>query len=93
MAKGRDLRVDGGAPNAVCSRRGLSGSGLSPTSVTSLAVVATNDSSNAPIAYDRSKNTCTLKCHNFDHIVYVPSKPAGQRKLLGGTDRLRGPVS
>ena len=32
-----------------------------------LAVVAANDSANAPIAYNRSKNTCTLKCHNFNH--------------------------
>jgi predicted CXXCH cytochrome family protein len=32
-----------------------------------LAVVAPNDSSNAPISYNRANNTCTLKCHNFNH--------------------------
>jgi len=32
-----------------------------------LAVVAANDSSNAPITYNRANNTCTLKCHNFNH--------------------------
>ena len=32
-----------------------------------LAVVAPNDSTNTPIAYNRGSNTCTLKCHNFDH--------------------------
>jgi predicted CXXCH cytochrome family protein len=32
-----------------------------------LRVVAANDSINAPIAYNRSRNTCTLKCHNYNH--------------------------
>jgi hypothetical protein len=32
-----------------------------------LAVVAANDTSHAPIAYNRASNTCTLKCHNFNH--------------------------
>ena len=32
-----------------------------------LAVVAQNDSLNAPISYNRSTNTCTLKCHNYNH--------------------------
>lgn len=32
-----------------------------------LAVVGLNNKSNAPIAYDRSKNTCTLRCHNYNH--------------------------
>jgi nitrate/TMAO reductase-like tetraheme cytochrome c subunit len=33
-----------------------------------LKVVAPNDSSSlAPISYNRAANTCTLKCHNFNH--------------------------
>jgi len=30
-------------------------------------VVARNDSTQAPIAYNRSSGTCTLKCHNYNH--------------------------
>jgi len=32
-----------------------------------LNVVARNDASQAPISYDRSTGTCTLKCHNYNH--------------------------
>jgi hypothetical protein len=32
-----------------------------------LAVVAPNDQSNVPVSYNRGKNTCTLKCHNYNH--------------------------
>ena len=32
-----------------------------------VAVVAPNDVTNAPIAYNRGANTCTLKCHNYNH--------------------------
>lgn len=32
-----------------------------------IAVVAQNDASNSPIAYDRASATCTLKCHNYNH--------------------------
>ena len=32
-----------------------------------LKVVARNDASQAPISYNRSTGTCTLKCHNYNH--------------------------
>jgi len=30
-------------------------------------VVANNDQSKTPVAYNRATNTCTLKCHNYNH--------------------------
>jgi hypothetical protein len=32
-----------------------------------LAVVGSNDKSKTPISYNRGTNTCTLKCHNYNH--------------------------
>jgi predicted CXXCH cytochrome family protein len=32
-----------------------------------VGVVARNDVTDAPISYNRSTGTCTLKCHNYDH--------------------------
>lgn len=32
-----------------------------------IGVVARNDATDAPISYNRSTATCTLKCHNYDH--------------------------
>jgi predicted CXXCH cytochrome family protein len=32
-----------------------------------IAVVAPNDQTTVPISYNRATNTCTLKCHNYDH--------------------------
>ncbi len=32
-----------------------------------LAVVAPNDRLSVPVSYSRGSNTCTLKCHNYDH--------------------------
>ena len=32
-----------------------------------LAVVGQNDVTNAPITYNRARNTCALKCHNYNH--------------------------
>jgi predicted CXXCH cytochrome family protein len=58
-----------------------------------LKIVARNDASHAPISYDRTTNTCTLKCHNYNHnqngtvtrsqggtnIVDVPTLPGSVR--------------
>jgi hypothetical protein len=32
-----------------------------------LGVVAPNDQSTTPVSYNRATNTCTLKCHNYNH--------------------------
>jgi predicted CXXCH cytochrome family protein len=32
-----------------------------------LGVVARNDTSTAPVSYNHGSNTCTLKCHNYNH--------------------------
>jgi hypothetical protein len=32
-----------------------------------LGVVGNNDQSKSPVTYNRATNTCTLKCHNYNH--------------------------
>jgi len=45
-----------------------------------LGVVGANDRANAPIAYNRGKNTCTLKCHNYDHNADGTVQASGPSK-------------
>ena len=65
------LHINGGFSCSVCHTAhgtGPSGGVVGYRLVNfDLAVVAQNSKSNAPIAYDRSKNTCTLRCHNYNH--------------------------
>jgi hypothetical protein len=65
------LHINGGFSCSVCHTAhgtGPSGGVVGDRLVNfDLAVVAQNSKSNAPIAYDRSKNTCTLRCHNYNH--------------------------
>ncbi len=49
-----------------------------------LAVVAPNDQGKAPITYNRGANTCTLKCHNYDHNA------DGSVTLSSGTNAVAG---
>ncbi len=51
-----------GVPSS--SRVGMEGERLVSFDV---GVVARNDTTDAPISYNRSTGTCTLKCHNYDH--------------------------
>jgi hypothetical protein len=47
-----------------------------------LAVVAPNDQSTVPVSYNRATNTCTLKCHNYNHNNDgTVSRAGGQRPL------------
>jgi len=45
-----------------------------------LGVVAANDSVNVPISYNRSTNTCTLKCHNYNHNADGSVRSGGSLK-------------
>ena len=66
------VHINAGFSCSVChTTHGVANSsgGLSGERLVSfdLNVVARNDASQAPIAYNRSTGTCTLKCHNQDH--------------------------
>lgn len=66
------LHINAGFSCSVChTAHGMTASSDNASGVRmvsfDLAVVAANDASNAPIAYNRANNTCTLKCHNFNH--------------------------
>jgi len=65
------LHINGGFSCSVCHTAhgtGPSGGVVGDRLVNfDLAVVAQNSTSNAPIAYDRRKSTCTLRCHNYNH--------------------------
>lgn len=66
------VHINAGISCSVChTAHGMSASSGNVSGVRmvnfDLGVVAANDSTNAPIAYKRSKNTCTLRCHNYNH--------------------------
>jgi predicted CXXCH cytochrome family protein len=66
------LHINAGFSCSVChTAHGMTASSDNTSGVRmvsfDLAVVAANDTSNAPIAYNRANSTCTLKCHNFNH--------------------------
>ena len=48
-----------------------------------IAVVAPNDQSATPISYSRATNTCTLKCHNYDHNADGTVSLATGQKAVG----------
>ncbi len=66
------IHINAGFSCSVCHTS--HGMGSDSTNVTGarlvnfdLAVVGRNDFSNAPISYNSGTDTCTLKCHNFNH--------------------------
>jgi hypothetical protein len=48
-----------------------------------LAVVAPNDQLKVPLSYDRASNTCTLKCHNYNHSINGVTAVGAQKAPLG----------
>jgi predicted CXXCH cytochrome family protein len=48
-----------------------------------LAVVAPNNTSNAPVSYNHTTNTCALKCHNYNHYANGTVAPATNVRAVG----------
>ena len=66
------IHINAGFSCSVChTAHGVPGSsaGLAGDRLVSfdVNVVARNDATQAPIAYNRATSTCTLKCHNYNH--------------------------
>ncbi len=67
------IHINAGFSCSVChTAHGVpssSGAGMEGERLVSfdVGVVARNDATDAPIAYNRSTGTCTLKCHNYNH--------------------------
>lgn len=82
------LHINAGFSCSVCHTAhgiGTSSAGISGERLVSfdLGVVAQNDSTNAPISYNRDTNTCTLKCHNFNHNANGTVGPAAKAPGFG----------
>jgi hypothetical protein len=52
-----------------------------------LAVVGQNDATNAAISYNHSTNTCTLKCHNYNHSANGTVSPSTMARKVTRTTR------
>jgi predicted CXXCH cytochrome family protein len=81
------VHISAGFSCSVCHT--AHGMGTSPGTISGdrmvnfdLAVVAPVQS-NAPIAYNRGSNTCTLRCHNFNHNADGTVTPATVPKAAG----------
>jgi uncharacterized protein YqkB len=83
------LHINAGFSCSVCHTAhgiGASSAGISGERLVNfdLKVVGQNDSEKIPISYNRTANTCTLKCHNIDHnsngTVVSPANVKGPGK-------------
>jgi predicted CXXCH cytochrome family protein len=85
------LHIDAGFSCSVChTAHGLAGGSTNISGERlvnfDLAVVAPNDQLTTPVSYNRGSNTCTLKCHNYDHnadgtvALSIAQKVAGKKR-------------